>query len=245
MSGPYKKRHQREPQATINEAEMRAIPTWPRTKIRSHFFLSMRMFLIAGKVQTFRCEKKTPQCKASTQSRIVPSDVVYFCIDHVARKLVCVAFLVSHLSNCDLCGCSVGLVIKSADIWHGVRPQQRPEAHDGGALASEAGDMWESCGCSSSHSCSVALPQVKPDGVEQAAPPGVVHIDVAPAWRSEEAACKDFSCKTHISLSSWASRLVFPFRSANDLHPILSRAVSLISIALVCVSVTHCWYESS
>ena len=29
----------------------------------------------------------------------------------------------------------------SAGVWHRARPQQRPEANDGGALVSEAGDM--------------------------------------------------------------------------------------------------------
>ena len=46
-------------------------------------------------------------------------------------------------------------------IWLGARPQQRPEAHEGGALASAESDMWESCGFSSLRSYFVALPQVK------------------------------------------------------------------------------------
>ena len=36
--------------------------------------------------------------------------------------------------------------LTSASIWHRAQPQQHLEAHEGGALASEAGDRWESCG---------------------------------------------------------------------------------------------------
>ena len=40
-----------------------------------------------------------------------------------------------------------------------------------------------------------------PDGAEHAAAPGVVHIDIRPPWRDEEAAFGDHSRKTRISLS--------------------------------------------
>ena len=66
----------------------------------------------------------------------------------------------------------------------------RTSAHEGGALASEACDLWESCGFSSLHIL-MLWPSTgeasAPDGVEQAVPPGVVHIDVAAAWRSKRA----------------------------------------------------------
>ena len=37
------------------------------------------------------------------------------------------------------------------------------------------------------------------DGAEKAAPSEVVHIDAAAAWRSDVAAFRDLSCKTHFS----------------------------------------------
>ena len=68
--------------------------------------------------------------------------------DHVARRLFCVLFSLcsAHITRnvfCMLYGhhCSK----TSASIWHGPRRKQRPEAHEVGALASEAGDVWESC----------------------------------------------------------------------------------------------------
>ena len=79
----------------------------------------------------------------------------------------------------------------SAAIWHGARSQHHPEAHEGGALSSEAWLHLITC-----FFCGPPTGEASaPDGVEQVAPPGVVHIDVALAWRSEEAAVKDFSCK--------------------------------------------------
>ena len=44
----------------------------------------------------------------------------------------------------------------SAGIRHQARQQQRPEVHEGRALASEASDTWETC-----HYYFVAFPQVK------------------------------------------------------------------------------------
>ena len=74
----------------------------------------------------------------------------------------------------------------SAGVWHRAQPPQRPEVHDGRALASEAGVI---CVAFLLYVLIlVALLQVKNqhrDGAEQAAAPGVVHIDVAAAWRSE------------------------------------------------------------
>ena len=56
-----------------------------------------------------------------------------------------------------------------------------------------------------------------PDGAEQAAPPGVVHINAAAAWRGEEAAFRDLSCKTRISRSCWAFLLLVASHTAIDL----------------------------
>ena len=56
-------------------------------------------------------------------------------------------------------------------VWHRARVQLRPGVHDGGALASEAGDMCRNP-CFLCRSYFVVLPQVKksaPDGAEQAA----------------------------------------------------------------------------
>ena len=70
--------------------------------------------------------------------------------------------------------------------WSAVAASSR--AHEGGALASEAWLHLITC-----FFCGPPTGEASaPDGVEQAAPPGVVHIDVAVAWRSEEAAFKDF-----------------------------------------------------
>ena len=74
----------------------------------------------------------------------------------------------------------------SAGIWHGPRPQQRPEAHEGGALASETGDMWVTiviCPFTFTLEATCLGEESAPDGVQQATPPGLVHIDVAAAWR--------------------------------------------------------------
>ena len=57
-------------------------------------------------------------------------------------------------------------------------------------MASEAGDMWVNVQGSLVH-VFLPIPQVKNqhlDGAEQAAPPGVVHVDVAAPCGSEEAA---------------------------------------------------------
>ena len=76
----------------------------------------------------------------------------------------------------------------SAGVWHRARSQQRPEDHDGGALASEAGDMWENVQVFFFlHVFSIPPTSEESalDGAEQVAPPGVVHIDAAAPWRSE------------------------------------------------------------
>ena len=41
----------------------------------------------------------------------------------------------------------------SPGIWHRAHPSQRPGVHEGGALASEAGDMWGIACASPLHSC--------------------------------------------------------------------------------------------
>ena len=92
----------------------------------------------------------------------------------------------------------------SAGGWHRAQPQHNPRVHEGGALASEAGDMCRNpCFPSSVLFCdSPSGEESAPDGAEQAAAPGVVgHIVVAAPWRGEEVASMDFSCMTHISRS--------------------------------------------
>ena len=84
-----------------------------------------------------------------------------------------------------------------------ARSQQRPGVHEGRALASEAGDMWVNMQGPRSHFF-IWLPTGEEsalDGAEQAAALRVVHIDVGAAWRSEEAAFGDHSCKTRIFLA--------------------------------------------
>ena len=101
----------------------------------------------------------------------------------------------------------------SAGVWHRAQPPQRPEAHDGGALASEAGYMWESCGFSSLHSCFVALPQVKSQHLTAPSKRRRLewlHIVVGAPWLDEEAAVGDHSCKTRIN------ELKTPARSASN-----------------------------
>ena len=71
----------------------------------------------------------------------------------------------------------------SAGIWYRAQPPQRPEADDGGALAGEAGDMCRNP-CFSLPVLFCGPPtgeESAPDGAEQAAAPGVVHIDAAAA----------------------------------------------------------------
>ena len=103
----------------------------------------------------------------------------------------------------------------SAGVWHRARPQERPEVHEGGALASEAGAVWVNMQALF-FTCFSVLPQ---DGAVQAAPPGVVHVDVAAPWRSEEAvgSISQDTQDTQIqwSLFSWfhpAPQTVFSFR---------------------------------
>ena len=89
-----------------------------------------------------------------------------------------------------------------AGIWHRAQPPPRSEAREGGALASEAGDTLANMVLCIFFDISATLvcEESALDGAEQAAPPGVVHIDVAEARRSEEAAFRDLSCETHIFL---------------------------------------------
>ena len=85
--------------------------------------------------------------------------------------------------------CSRQFSQTSAGVWHPAHPQQRPGVHEG-ALASEAGDMCRNpC-----FPLPVFFEESAPDGAEQAAAPGVVHIDVGAPWRDEEAAFGDFFC---------------------------------------------------
>ena len=91
------------------------------------------------------------------------------------------------------------------------------------------GELW----LSSLYSYFVALPWRKSalDGADQTAPPGVVHIDVGAAWRGEEAAFRDSSCKTHTSRYR-AIFLRVLSHSAHDLHAVLRRTVSRIPSAV-------------
>ena len=72
------------------------------------------------------------------------------------------------------------------------RPQQRPGV-----------DMWVAlvlCSIYYFHILTTLVGEESTlDGAQQAAPPGVVHIGVGAAWRSEEAACRDLSCNTRSS----------------------------------------------
>ena len=90
--------------------------------------------------------------------------------------------------------CTVASVRKRLQA-SGIERSRRSvlEPDDGGALASEAGDMWVNVlPCTGEES---AL-----DGAEQAAPPGVVHVDAAAPWRSEEAARSISQDTTRISV---------------------------------------------
>ena len=74
----------------------------------------------------------------------------------------------------------------------------------------------------SHHHISVSLVRKESalDGAEQAAPPGVVHIDVAAGWRSEEAAFNNLSSVTHIYFSE------FPHHSPRCFKPSSRRSLS-------------------
>ena len=123
-------------------------------------------------------------------------------LSHIARIVMCASRLLVH-------GCEKGRVRAAALIntWISVEPcctvtgvrkrlqasgiergRSSVEAHDGGALASGASDMWVKVQGPLLH---VFLPPTGEesalDGAEQAAP-GVVQVDAAAPWRSEEAA---------------------------------------------------------
>ena len=71
-----------------------------------------------------------------------------------------------------------------------AQPSWCPEAHESGALASEAGEVWVehvALLCSLHISATLLREESVLDGAEQAAPPGVVHIDAGTARRHEEA----------------------------------------------------------
>ena len=82
----------------------------------------------------------------------------------------------------------------------------------------DAGDVWESCGCPLDICGPPTGEESAPDGAEQATPPVVAHIDVAAAWRSEEAAFSDLSCKTDISRSFGAILLLLRLMSLSVWH---------------------------
>ena len=151
----------------------------------------------------------------------------------------------------------------SAGLWHRAQPQQRPEADEGGALASEAGEMYRNpCFLLPFSFCGPPTGEESaPDGAEQAAPPGVVHINAAAAWRGEEAEFRDLSCKTRISRSCWAILLSVASHSAIDLQspffvvqfhafpsqfPVFLGGVfgDVSVLALLCLGAL-CWCESS
>ena len=79
---------------------------------------------------------------------------------------VCHLFSV-HLLSVICAGCHRAVLFSrqcsqtSAGVWHRARSQQCPEAGEGGPLAREASDVWESCGFSSLHSYLVGLLQVR------------------------------------------------------------------------------------
>ena len=117
----------------------------------------------------------------------------------------------------------------SAGVWHRARPQQRPEAHDGGALATKQVICGKMCRVLF---YMLLIPPTGEesalDGAEQAAPPGVVHVDAAAPWRSEEAggsisqAHKTRRFSGHCSLGpSSHIKLSFSVR-----FPVVSRSVS-------------------
>ena len=79
---------------------------------------------------------------------------------------------------------------------HRARPQHRPRVHESGALLCETSDMWIDMQALPFHSYFVSVStreESAPESAEQAAPPGVVHIDTAAARRSEDAAFGDHS----------------------------------------------------
>ena len=89
--------------------------------------------------------------------------------------------------------------VQNADCWHHRRHtmlHRSPLFADrcGGALASEADDLWERCGLPLYILVLVTLvgEESELDGAEQAVPLGVVHVDASAGWRSE-----GFSCRTH------------------------------------------------
>ena len=59
------------------------------------------------------------------------------------------------------------------------------------------------------------------DGAEQAALPGVVHIDAGPAW--ERRRLWEIFRKTHISRRLGVILFLVPFQTSNDLHVVLGR----------------------
>ena len=130
----------------------------------------------------------------------------------------------------------------SAGIWHRAQPSQRPEAHEGGALASEAVDMWDNPCFSLPILFRGALPQVKKQHLT--APNKRRRLEwctsmsqrLGETKRPHSGCC---SCKTHISRSFHATFLLVLSHSADDLHAVLCRTVSRISF-----TVSRFWEES-
>ena len=142
----------------------------------------------------YRCRQRSGGCRGcarmATWRRATSGD-------HVALRLVCVMSLrVSfHISRNGLCLYkervhSRQCLQTSAGVWNRAQPPQRPGLRVGGALASEAGDMWVRTAffVLPSHFRHPADEESAPNGAEQAAPPGVVLVDAATARRDEEAA---------------------------------------------------------
>ena len=93
-------------------------------------------------------------------------------IDSVIKSVACSGIIA------DTPCCTVARYSQtSAGIWHRAQPPQRPCEH-GGARASQI----PSCVAPSTNQESAL------DDAEEAPPPGVEHINVAAAWRNEEAA---------------------------------------------------------
>ena len=116
----------------------------------------------------------------------------------------------------------------STGIWHRARPQQRPGVHEGGALASEAGDVWDN----SYFLCLffVALQHVKNQHLT------ALNKRRRPEWctlmlerRGEtKRPHAGTSCKTHISRSFHA---ILPDGVMHNVA-VLCRAVSRIFVAV-------------
>ena len=122
----------------------------------------------------------------------------------------------------------------TAVVWHRRRSQQRSGVHEGGALASEAGGVWVNMQGPLLH-LFMGLPQVENQHLTAPNMRRRLEWCTSILQRPGEAKKRHLGCcsfEAHISRSAQVIFLFVPSHTPHDVHTVLCRTVSRISIAV-------------